>query len=47
MLRIILDSLNIIPENAKTEEMRIASGKYKLKTSFKEAWRDMKIRKGW
>lgn len=47
MLKIILDSLSIIPKEVMTEEMRIASGKYKLKTSFKEAWRDMKIRKGW
>ena len=47
MLRIILEALTIIPEESKTEEMRIASGKYKLKTSFRQAWNDMKIRKGW
>lgn len=47
MLGIILESLSIVPEKAMTEEMKIASGKYKLKTSFKEAWKDLKRIKGW
>ena len=47
MLRIILDLLGIVDEKAYTEEMKIATGKYELKTSFREAWKDLKSRKGW
>lgn len=40
MIRYILD--NIANANGETENIRIAQGKYKLSTTLKEGWQELK-----
>jgi hypothetical protein len=40
MIRYILD--NLAYAKGETENIRIAQGKYKLSTTFKEGWQELK-----
>jgi len=47
MLRVVLDLLSVRDYTGLSKELDIACGKNEIKTSFKEAWKDIKREKRW